>query len=49
VPAAARNAPIGAALYRVARLHRMTAGHELLLALNDAVIAMGDMLSTPGT
>ena len=29
VPAAARSAPIGAALYRVARLHRMTAGNLL--------------------
>ncbi len=29
VPAAARGAPIGAALYRVARLHRMTAGNLL--------------------
>lgn len=29
VPAAARGAPIGAALYRVARLHRMVAGNLL--------------------
>jgi MarR family transcriptional regulator, organic hydroperoxide resistance regulator len=29
VPAAARDAPIGAALYRVARLHRMIAGNLL--------------------